>query len=87
MAASTTLKTRPAQLQINQSGAWRSCINFDAGTPNADEFLLAADSMARASGTHIGMRIVVCIPSGSGPVVPTRDVLMRWTAETGWVPK
>lgn len=80
------MKTRPAQLQFNQSGAWRSGPNFDAGIATADEFLQAADALARASGTHIGMRVVVCIPSGSGPVVPTRDVLMRWTTETGWVP-
>ena len=31
-------KARPAQLQFNQSGAWRSALNFDAGQV-PDEFL------------------------------------------------
>jgi hypothetical protein len=74
---------RPAQLQVNQSGAWRSCINFDAGDV-PDEFLQSADQLARLSGTQIGMRIVVAITTGSGPIVAMRNVLMHWTRETGW---
>lgn len=75
---------RPAQLQIKQSGAWRSALNFDAGEA-PPEFLEAADSLGRLSGTHVGMRIVICIPSGGGSTIPTRNVLMNWTRETGWV--
>jgi hypothetical protein len=77
--------SRPAQLQINQSGAWRSALNFDAGEV-PDEFLDAADTLARLSGsTHCAMRIVRCEPSSSGPSVATRDVLKRWARDTGWV--
>ena len=78
------MKARPAQLQINQTGAWRSALNFDA-CEVPDEFLQAADNMARLSGTHIGMRVVTCFPGGNGAMAPTRDVLMHWTRETGWV--
>lgn len=77
--------SRPAQLQFNQSGAWRSGLNFDAGEV-PDEFLQSADQMARLSGTQVTMRIVRCEPSSSGPTVATRDVLMHWTREKGWVP-
>lgn len=80
------MKSRPAQLQFNQSGAWRSALNFDAGEV-PDEFLQAADSLARLSGsTHCSMRVVRCEPSSSGPTVATRDVLMSWTRAKGWVP-
>ncbi len=78
------MKARPVQLQINQTGAWRSALNFDA-CQVPDELLQAADTMARLSGTHVGLRIVMCIPNESGAMVPTRDVLKHWTRETGWV--
>lgn len=75
---------RPAQLQFNQAGGWRGAVSFDAGeVPH--EFLQAADTMARLSGTHISMRIVICIPNGSGGTMPSRHVLMNWSREKGWV--
>ena len=77
-------KPRPVQLQVNQTGAWRSALNFDAGEV-PDEFLQAADQMARLSGTHVGLRVVYCIPNGSGGSMPTRNVLMHWSRDTGWV--
>lgn len=76
--------TRPAQLQFSQAGGWRSAVNFDAGEV-PDEFLQAADTLARLSGSHIGMRIVICIPNGSGGTMPSRHVLMHWTRQEGWV--
>ncbi|UCU92662.1 hypothetical protein [Hydrogenophaga taeniospiralis] len=76
--------SRPAQLQFNTSGSWRSGPDFDAGDV-PDEFLQAADSLGRLTGKHIGMRIVICIPNGSGGTIATRSVLMHWTRETGWV--
>lgn len=79
-----TSKPRPAQLQFNTSGSWRSGPDFDAGEV-PDEFLQAADSLGRLTGKHIGMRIVICIPNGSGGTIATRNVLMHWTRETGWV--
>ena len=75
---------RPAQLQFNQSGAWRSALNFDAGEV-PDEFLQAADSLARLSGEHVGMRVLMCVPNGSGGYIASRHVLMHWTREHGWV--
>ncbi len=77
-------KARHAQLQINQSGAWRSALNFDLNEV-PDEFLQAADALARLSGSqHVAMRIVRSEPSSSGPTVATRDVLASWSREKGW---
>lgn len=75
---------RPAQLQINQSGAWRSALNFDASEV-PDEFFQAADQLVRLAGSSATMRIVRSEPSSSGPHVATRDVLMTWSREKGWV--
>jgi hypothetical protein len=76
--------SRPVQLQFNSSGAWRSGPDFDAGEV-PPEFFEAADQMARLIGSHLGMRIVTCIPNGSGGHQATRHPLMHWTREMGWV--
>lgn len=76
--------SRPAQLQINQTGAWRCAMDFDAGEVPG-EFLQAADSMARLSGTDARMRLVICCPGENGRPLPTRDVLMTWSRQEGWV--
>lgn len=79
--------SRHAQLQFNQSGAWRSALNFEAGEAGEmpSEFFKSADQLARLAGTRTTMRIVRCEPSSSGPSVATRDVLMSWSREKGWV--
>lgn len=76
--------SRPVQLQINQSGAWRAVLSFDA-TDLPPEFLTAADDLVRLSGSDAKMRIVVCEPGSSGPAVATHNVLMSWTRQKGWV--
>jgi hypothetical protein len=75
---------RPAQLQINQTGAWRGAMDFDAGEV-PQEFLEAADSLGRLCGSSPAMRIVVCEPSPNGRALPTRTALMTWSRATGWV--
>lgn len=74
---------RPAQLQINQSGAWRSVLNFDAGEV-PDEFLQAAEDLVRLSGGNATMRIVQCETGPNGGPVATRTVLMDWSRKNGW---
>lgn len=74
---------RPAQLQINQSGAWRAVLVFDAGHV-PDEFFQAAEDLVRLSGADPTMRIVICEQSGSGAHTATRTVLMHWSRKTGW---
>lgn len=78
------LRPRPAQLQINQSGAWRAVLNFDAGDA-PPEFLEAAQDLVRFSGSDATMRVVVREPRSSGPDVATHTVLMSWTRTKGWV--
>ena len=75
---------RPVQLQFNSTGAWRSGPDFDAGEV-PQEFFDAADQMARLTGSNLGMRIVMCIPNGSGGHQATRHPLKLWSRDTGWV--
>lgn len=71
--------TRPAKLQINQSGAWRDVLRFDIDQlVNEAAFLEAADKMMRSTGSMKTMRIV------SDESLPGR--LMYWNAEHGWKP-
>lgn len=74
------------QLQVNQSGAWRSGITFDKRT-TPPEFFEAADTMARLSGSPITMRQVRCARSDSGGSRPTSNVLATWSKEKGWEEK
>ena len=73
-----------AQLQINQSGAWRSALDFDMHQA-PPEFLEAADQLARLAGERTSMRVVRSTLNGSGGTRPTGNVLMHWTRATGWV--
>lgn len=71
-------KARPVQLQINNSGAWKTIARFDASD---DE---SADK-ARAAGQLLG-------ELGGGPRTTLRIatdeampcVLVRWDGERGW---
>lgn len=73
----------PVQLQINQSGSWRSVLNFDAKVP--DEFMQAAEDLVRLSGADATMRIVICETGPNGGPVATRTQLMTWSRAKGWV--
>lgn len=77
--------SQPAQLQINQTGAWRSALDFDlTGAP--PELLASADQLARLSGgDRIRMRVVKCEPTRRGGNVAAKTVLMHWTRAAGWV--
>jgi hypothetical protein len=76
--------TVPAQLQINQTGSWRSALDFDlAAAP--PEFLETADQLARMAGSKTTMRVVSCRRTDSGSTMPTGNVLKRWDRESGWV--
>jgi hypothetical protein len=75
--------TRPAKLQVNQSGAWRDMLRFDVDAVSDNSmylFLKAAAEMVRSTGqTGTTMRIV------SDEVTPKR--VLSWTAKTGWKPE
>ena len=77
--------TRPVLLQINRSGAWRTGLDFDAtGLP--DEFMHHLDQVLRlAYKPKTTARIVMSGEGANGKVVATREVLMRWSREEGWV--
>lgn len=77
---------RPAQLQINQTGAWRAALDVDfSGLPG--EFLEQLDQVLRmgVSSERAKARFVIAAPGNSGSMVATRIVLMQWTRQEGWV--
>ena len=74
-----------AQLQFNQSGAWRGVLVFRAIKLPA-EFLKAAEDLVRLSGGDARIRVVACEQDTSnGTYVATRTVLMTWDRKKGWV--
>lgn len=71
----------PVQLQFNQAGAWRGAVTFDMKDVPG-ELLMAADTLARLSGSSV--RLVACTQIGTGQHVPTRAVVGTWSREKGW---
>jgi hypothetical protein len=77
--------TRPVQLQINQSGAWRGGLDFDA-TDLPDEFFDHLDQALRlAYGNKTTARVVMAREGANGRPVGTHNVLKRWSRPEGWV--
>ncbi len=73
-----------AQLQINQSGAWRAVLNFDPWQVKP-QFFGTAQDLVFESGSDATMRIVLCEQGSNGTFVATRTVLQTWTRKEGWV--
>lgn len=80
MSATTTPteSTRPCQLQINTSGAWKNIITFDASDDHANNEVL--DSASTLATKHASGPATLRIVPASSP----NDVLMRWTKAKGW---
>jgi hypothetical protein len=67
--------TKPVKLQVNNSGAWKNVIRFDA----ADEVACAeAMDAAEKLGSIGDVTWRVCIDDAMDVV------LMRWSSATGW---
>lgn len=78
---------QPVQLQINQTGSWRSVLDFDFESARP-ALLVRADQMVVLAGTRgslIRMRVMRCRPNGNGGYAATGEVVMTWTARQGWV--
>lgn len=71
---------RPVQLQINQSGAWRTALRWNARDDVvSDRILDAADALLRAvseAGTHAKGRVA----TDDGLQV----AILHWQSDTGW---
>lgn len=77
--------SRPCVLQINQTGAWRTALDFDA-TDMPDEFLAALDQAFRlADRGRMSARVVMAKPSDNGRPLATAFAIKRWSAQEGWV--
>jgi hypothetical protein len=73
-----TERTKPAKLQLNNSGAWKDVVHFDADdTEQTDAVTDAAEALGRVPGNRLTFRLV----KDDG----TAEVLMHWTAEHDWV--
>jgi hypothetical protein len=79
-------KPRPAVLQINQAGAWRTALDVDFSILPA-EFLDQLDQVLRLGtrGDKATARFVIAEPGDNGRPVATRTVLMHWSRKEGWV--
>lgn len=70
---------KPVQLQVNNSGAWKTVISFDAGkNMESEEVLSAAGTLGCIDG-KCTFRIV----TNDG----LQDLLMIWSATDGWKPR
>lgn len=76
---STPVKTCPAALQINNSGAWKTVVALNAADTFERRFALSAVLMLSAIGSmdRTTWRIVT---TGT----PETLVLMHWSEATGW---
>lgn len=72
-------RTRPVQLQINNSGAWKTVAKFDAGDERAgDDAQKAVELLGQVdSGNKAVWRIA------TDEALPC--VLLRWSLATGWM--
>lgn len=70
-------KARPAKLQINNSGSWKTIARFDAGDEATGEKACTAGQLLGELG---GLRTTLRIATDEA--LPT--VLMRWDARRGW---
>lgn len=70
---------RPVQLQINNSGAWKTVIRFDAGDEfSGDRVQQAVDMLGEIDGNKKTTWRIATTDS-----LPC--VLLRWSAVTGWI--
>lgn len=72
------VQARPVQLQINNSGAWKTIARFDAGDDDsADKARAAGQLLGELGGGH---RTTLRIATDEA--MPF--VLTRWDGERGW---
>lgn len=72
-----TAATRPAKLELNNSGSWKTLARFDAGDDDqADKAHAAGQLLGELGGDKTALRIATDDPL---PVV-----LRRWSGDRGW---
>ena len=74
MATDTAAKARPVQLQLNNSGAWKTVARYDAGNDYHHEIALDAVGSLVSINPNFNWRIVTDDPH------PVR--LMAWDSQT-----
>lgn len=71
------MTTRPVQLQLNNSGAWKTLARFDAGDDDlADKARAAGQLLGELGGARTTLRIATC------ETLPL--ALLHWTPRDGW---
>lgn len=70
-------RKKPVKLQLNNSGAWKDVIHFDAANDIAAERAMgAADTLGNLDAHRLTFRVVI---EGASP-----EVLMTWNKDEGW---
>ena len=79
--------TTPLQLQVNQTGAWRSALDFDVPVEEpvpVSVLVTAVELVEVTKSPGVRLRIVRRASGWNGRAVATNTVLMHWSEKTGW---
>ncbi|MGJ7611809.1 MULTISPECIES: hypothetical protein [unclassified Variovorax] len=75
--AAAEVRRKPVKLQLNNSGAWKDVIHFDAVNDVSSEHVLdAANTLGNLDAHRVTFRVVT---EGQLP-----EVLMTWNKADGW---
>jgi len=70
-------RKKPVKLQVNNSGAWKDVVRFDAADAHAaGEVMGAAETLGRIDGGKTTFRIVMENSLSTS--------LYRWSSQNGW---
>ncbi|HEX7866553.1 MAG TPA: hypothetical protein VF555_16475 [Variovorax sp.] len=73
----TDTREKPVKLQLNNTGAWKDVVHFDAANDIASETVLdAANTLGGLDAGRVTFRIV------TEDALP--EVLMSWSKANGW---
>lgn len=70
--------SRPVNLQVNQSGAWRIALTFDQDTTDMVALEATAESLVEIADAQGGTKLRIAMVDGR------HTALRYWTAAKGW---
>lgn len=76
---------RPCILQINQSGAWKNVLPFDASNVPEEAFDYFDKFLRLMCSDHTTARVVMGKTGDTGKPVATHMQLKHWSRTEGWV--
>lgn len=70
--------SRPVQLQVNQTGAWRFAMSFDLDTVDIVALEATAEALVDIADPHGSTKLRIAMVDGR------HTALRYWTAGKGW---